>query len=147
MEPTRELQIRIDARPTTRTLYAGLPLVYSCSGCSSSAQLANALAVRLDRERIAEMSCIVGIGGGVESLLKVARSRRSMIVLDGCPLHCAKRCIEREGISPDVHIDLSRHGVRKRLHADPPPEEFDGIWSNVVLPAANRLGAEAAQKT
>lgn len=37
-----------------------LPLVYSCSGCSSAAQMANALAVRLDREKVAEMSCIAG---------------------------------------------------------------------------------------
>ena len=29
--------------------YAEKPLIYSCSGCSSAAQLANHLAVRLDR--------------------------------------------------------------------------------------------------
>ena len=40
-----------------------LPLVYSCSGCSSAAQLANHLAVRLDRDERAEMSCIAGVGG------------------------------------------------------------------------------------
>ena len=27
-----------------------LPLVYSCSGCSSAAQMANHVALRLDRE-------------------------------------------------------------------------------------------------
>ena len=30
------------------------PLVYSCSGCSNVAQLANTLAVRLDRAGLAE---------------------------------------------------------------------------------------------
>jgi len=40
-----------------------LPLVYSCSGCSSAAQLANQLAIRLDREGLAETSCIAGVGG------------------------------------------------------------------------------------
>jgi uncharacterized metal-binding protein len=33
-----------------------LTLVYSCSGCSNAAQLANHLAVRLDRTGVAEMS-------------------------------------------------------------------------------------------
>lgn len=47
-----------------------LPLVYSCSGCSSIAQLANQVAVQLDREQVAEMSCIAGVGGGVKSLVK-----------------------------------------------------------------------------
>ena len=41
-----------------------LPLVYSCSGCSSAAQMANDLALRLDRAGVAEMSCIAGVGGG-----------------------------------------------------------------------------------
>ena len=41
------------------------PLVYSCSGCSSAAQMANYLAVQLDRKGVAEMSCIVGVGGNV----------------------------------------------------------------------------------
>lgn len=35
---------------------AQLPLVYSCSGCSSAAQMANYLAVSLDRRGLAEMS-------------------------------------------------------------------------------------------
>lgn len=39
-----------------------LPIVYSCSGCSSAAQLANYLALRLDRSGSAEMSCIAGVG-------------------------------------------------------------------------------------
>ncbi|HAQ85985.1 MAG TPA: zinc-binding protein, partial [Pseudomonas sp.] len=42
-----------------------LPLVYACSGCSNVAQLANTLAVRLDRAGLAEMSCIAGVGGRV----------------------------------------------------------------------------------
>ena len=41
------------------------PLVYSCSGCSDVAQLANEVAVRLDHAGHAEMSCIAGVGGGV----------------------------------------------------------------------------------
>ncbi|MFM2427654.1 MAG: hypothetical protein RL707_1481, partial [Pseudomonadota bacterium] len=50
-----------------------LPLVYACSGCSSAAQLANQVALQLDRRGIAEMSCIAGVGGDVPYLLKIAR--------------------------------------------------------------------------
>ncbi|GAB1463460.1 hypothetical protein MASR2M52_15140 [Pedobacter sp.] len=31
------------------------PIVYSCSGCSNAAQMANYRAVRLDRNNVAEM--------------------------------------------------------------------------------------------
>ncbi len=47
-----------------------LPLIYSCFGCSNIAQLANQVAIELDREQIAEISCIAGIGGGVTSIVK-----------------------------------------------------------------------------
>lgn len=53
-----------------------LPLVYSCSGCSSAAQTANLIAIKMDREDIAEMSCIAGVGGDVKPLVKTAKSGR-----------------------------------------------------------------------
>jgi uncharacterized metal-binding protein len=95
-----------------------LPLVYSCSGCSSAAQMANHVALQLDRRGVAEMSCIAGVGGDVPSLLKVARSGRPIVVVDGCPLVCASKCLARHGIQPELHLQLGAHGVKKRLHAD-----------------------------
>lgn len=121
--------------PGKPTLPAGaLPLVYACSGCSGAAQTANALAVRLDRAGLAEMSCVAGIGGDVPALLKKARSGRPIVVLDGCPLHCARNCLARHAIPVGVHIDLSESGVRKRMHEDPSSEETCRVWSGVVLP-------------
>ena len=58
-----------------------LPLVYSCSGCSSAAQMANHVALRLDREGEAEMSCIAGVGGNVPNLVKISRSGRPICAL------------------------------------------------------------------
>ena len=55
---------------------ADLPLVYSCSGCSSAAQMANHIAVQLDRRGEAEMSCIAGVGGDVSQLVRIAHSGR-----------------------------------------------------------------------
>jgi uncharacterized metal-binding protein len=98
--------------------YRILPLVYSCSGCSSAAQLANHVAVRLDREQLAEMSCIAGVGGDVESLVRTATSERPIIALDGCHLQCVKNCLRRHGISATLHYTLSELGIRKRYHAD-----------------------------
>ena len=60
-----------------------LPLVYSCSGCSSAAQMANQLAWRLDRAGEAEMSCISGVGGGVAGLVRTARSGRGGLRVEG----------------------------------------------------------------
>ncbi|MEJ6000334.1 putative zinc-binding protein [Paucibacter sp. AS307] len=99
-----------------------LPLVYSCSGCSDAAQLANHLALRLDRAGLAEMSCIAGVGGGVPNLVRKAReaaaSGRPMLALDGCVLACTKACLAQQGLAPTHHIRLHEMGVRKHYRTD-----------------------------
>lgn len=92
------------------------PLVYSCSGCSSAAQMANHIALELDRADVAEMSCIAGVGGDVLSLVKLAKSGRPVVAVDGCPLECVRNCLARHGVTPDLHVQLAEHGVRKRYH-------------------------------
>lgn len=94
------------------------PLVYSCSGCSSAAQMSNYLAVQLDRKGVAEMSCITGVGGNVKKLVRTAHSGRKIIVIDGCPLACARACLQNHSIQPDLHVELTSWGVRKRYHED-----------------------------
>lgn len=95
-----------------------LPLIYSCSGCSSAAQLANYLAVKADRKQIAEMSCIAGVGGDVPALVRVAKSGRPMVAIDGCPLQCVKSCLKKQGVTPTLHFVLSDYNVKKALHED-----------------------------
>ena len=108
-----------------------LPLVYACSGCSSVAQLANTCAVRLDREGLAEMSCISGVGGGVKSLVKLAQSGRAILALDGCALACASACLSNAGVNPDRHLVLNREGAKKYFHADASVEEVEQVWQVV----------------
>lgn len=108
-----------------------LPLVYACSGCSSVAQLANDCALRLDREGQAEMSCISGVGGGVVSLVKLARSGRPILALDGCALACVSACLHNAGVNPDRHLILNREGAKKRFHADASAAESEQVWQVV----------------
>lgn len=90
------------------------PLIYSCSGCSDVAQLANNVAVALDHAGEYEMSCVSGVGGKVPALVKTAQSGRHITVIDGCPLHCARHCLENVGVNPDEHVRLYDYGFRKR---------------------------------
>lgn len=108
-----------------------LPLVYSCSGCSSAAQMANSLAIKLDRDGKAEMSCIAGVGGDVPSLVKVAKSGRPIIALDGCPLACAKSCLARHQVEPAAHFELSSFKVKKLIHQDFDPTQAQQIYEQI----------------
>lgn len=128
---------------TPRAARAARPLVYSCSGCSSAAQLANHLALELDALGVAEMSCIAGIGGKVPALLKIAHSGRPILALDGCVLACVRETLATEWLQPAQHVRLDLLGVKKRRRT-----RFDAEQAAALLPAladvAAQLGAAPA---
>ncbi|MFC6669244.1 putative zinc-binding protein [Marinobacterium aestuariivivens] len=109
-----------------------LPLLYSCSGCSNVAQLANDVAVHLDHQGVVEMSCIAGVGGGVPALVKTARSGRPVIGIDGCPLHCVAQCLAREGVEADRHLKLYEFGYRKRNGCKADAQQFNEVAAEVI---------------
>lgn len=120
--------------------YRELPLVYSCSGCSSAAQAANYIALKLDREGVAEMSCISGVGGNVPQLVHVARSGRPILALDGCALACTLHCLAERGVTADYHVQLQELGVKKRYHADFDQEQADQIALELMQQARRLAG-------
>ena len=112
--------------------YAELPVVYSCSGCSNTAQLANRLAVELDRARVAEMSCIAGVGGGVPSLVQKATTGRKIVAIDGCPLACVTHCLSHHGVEPTWHFTLTEFGLLKRQHEDYTPDDLARVKPRIL---------------
>jgi len=98
--------------------------------------MANYIALALDRLGVAEMSCIAGVGGDVPSLVKLAKSGRPVVTIDGCPLVCAKSCLARHGVEPDTHWQLGEHGVRKRYHAGFDPDQAEAMVARVAAQAA-----------
>lgn len=130
-----------------------VPLIYSCSGASSAAQLANHLAVRLDRAGVVEMSCIAGVGGDVPSLVRTAKSGRAIVALDGCPLACVARSLARHGLVPDHHYQLADHGVEKHAHEDFDARHAERLLAQLteelreVLPTAESATAPSAAIT
>ncbi len=109
-----------------------LPLVYSCSGCSNVAQLANQIAIELDRDNIAEMSCIAGVGGKVKSLVKKAKTGRKIISLDGCSLHCVKNCLSLNCIESTFHYTLTNYDIKKEHHMDFSLSDVSDIKNRII---------------
>lgn len=133
---------------TQRFDYKKLPLVYACSGCSSAAQAANYIALKLDREKDAEMSCISGVGGNIPHLVNIASSGRPIIALDGCPLNCTLSCLAQQGLVADHHFQLSDLGVKKKYHADFDRKQADKICAEVAAKARQlKTSGETASMT
>ncbi|MCZ7603204.1 MAG: putative zinc-binding protein [Melioribacteraceae bacterium] len=108
------------------------PIIYSCSGCSNVAQLANDIAVKINEEEVAEMSCIAGVGGKVKPLVKTALSGRPIIVIDGCPLKCAKACLNNIGVKPDKHITLTDYDLKKKFNTKINLEDELDVYERIV---------------
>ena len=66
------------------------------------------------------MSCVAGVGGDVSSLVKFAEKSEKILVLDGCALQCARKCLERHNVVPTVHLVLTEDGLVKNITEDVP---------------------------
>ena len=89
------------------------PIVYACSGCSDAGELADRIARQLAREGVGEMSCLAGVGGRVKHLVAVAENARRVLVIDGCPINCARKTLELAGVQRVEHLELQKLGLRK----------------------------------
>ena len=65
-------------------------------------------------------------------LVRAAKSGRPILVLDGCPLHCVAKILQRHGLEADKHVDLSKLGVKKRKHEDFDPEEAARVLRQLI---------------
>ncbi|MFA4876068.1 MAG: putative zinc-binding protein [Methanoregula sp.] len=89
-------------------------IIYSCSGIGSNVgQLANAAACQLAREGYGGGSCLAGVGGGIEKLVSVGRSADERIVIDGCPVACAKKILDDKGLAIDRYVLITDLGITK----------------------------------
>ncbi len=99
--------------PPQRSAGQKLPVVYACSGCSDAGELADRTARLLSQRNLGQMSCLAGIGGRVRSLVAKAEQAGEILVIDGCPLNCARKTLELAGFKNFQHLELHRLGFRK----------------------------------
>jgi uncharacterized metal-binding protein len=89
-------------------------IIYSCSGIGSNVgQLANAAACQLSREGYGGGSCLAGVGGGIRKLVDMGKSADERVVIDGCPVACAKKILDDNGLAIDRYILITDLGIAK----------------------------------
>ena len=93
---------------------SGIPIVYSCSGCSNLAQIAHNISLTLNGDGIAEMSCVSGVVGKVKPIIELANSGRAIIAIDGCELGCTKACPDKSELKIGHYLKISDYGIDKR---------------------------------
>ncbi|MCX6687139.1 MAG: putative zinc-binding protein [Methanoregula sp.] len=89
-------------------------IIYSCSGIGSNVgQLANAAACRLTLEGFGSGSCLAGLGGNVDKLISTGREADERVVIDGCPVACAKKIMDISGLPINRYVMITELGIEK----------------------------------
>jgi uncharacterized metal-binding protein len=89
-------------------------IIYSCSGIGSNVgQLANAAACRLTLEGFGSGSCLAGLGGNVDKLIGTGRQADERVVIDGCPVACAKKIMDARELPINRYVMITELGIGK----------------------------------
>lgn len=107
-------------------------LIFSCSGGADVGAVADSAARKLTRDGHGKMFCLAGIGGRVSGILKSTEAASAILAIDGCPLGCARKCLEEAGFSGFAHLQLADLGLEK---GGTPPSDV----------AVNLVAAKAAE--
>lgn len=59
------------------------------------------------------MFCLAGVGGRVKAIMEGTRSAQAILVMDGCPLQCARNTMEQAGFKKFEYLCLSDIGLEK----------------------------------
>ncbi|WP_242492485.1 putative zinc-binding protein [Methanolobus psychrotolerans] len=105
--------------------------LYACAGGSNVGQMANKVAVELTKQGKGKIMCTVGIGGAVSGILKSTEGTDEIVAIDGCPLICAKKSLERAGFTVDKSIVITELGMKKGGSLDLEESEVNEMMNKV----------------
>jgi uncharacterized metal-binding protein len=88
-------------------------LLYACSGAANVGEVADRACRELQAAGEAGMSCLAGLGGGIEDLIERAREADLNVVVDGCDIDCGRAVFERVGLSNFIQVRVTDLGVEK----------------------------------
>jgi uncharacterized metal-binding protein len=88
-------------------------LLYACSGGANVGEIADKAARELMFAGEGTMFCLAGLGGDIQGMVQTARDADANLVIDGCPMECAKKTFDRHGISNYRHIKVTDLGIEK----------------------------------
>ncbi|OGV75475.1 MAG: zinc-binding protein [Lentisphaerae bacterium RIFOXYB12_FULL_65_16] len=88
-------------------------LIFACSGSADVGAIADQTARKLAKDGVGKMYCLAGVGGRVSGIMATTKSAAKILAIDGCPLACAKNCLEQAGFRKYEHVQLADLGMAK----------------------------------
>jgi uncharacterized metal-binding protein len=100
-------------------------LLYACSGGANVAEVSDLAARELMAAGCGTMFCLAGLGAGIQGMVQTARDADMNILIDGCPMECAKKVFDRAGVTNYVQFKVTDLGIEKVKGVRPTQEQVD----------------------
>jgi len=101
-------------------------LVYACSGGANVAEIADRAARELMFAGEGTMWCLAGLGADIQGMVQTARDADVNLVIDGCPMECAKKIFDRHGV-PYSYLKVTDLGIEKVKGVRCAPEQVEKV--------------------
>ena len=105
--------------------------VMACSGASDVGQLSDLVARKLRDSNQRVMKCLAMVASGDEKFIESCKSA-NVLVIDGCPVDCGRKIMEKAGLTNYNYIRLSDWGYKKG-QAPATPELIKEVYEKAVL--------------
>ncbi|MDD1690371.1 MAG: putative zinc-binding protein [Methanoregula sp.] len=88
-------------------------IIFPCAGQANVGQLTNLAAIQLTEEGYGSIACASLLAIGTESLIANTLKADEVVILDGCPMNCAKKIAGAQGIAAGQYLVMTELGIAK----------------------------------
>jgi uncharacterized metal-binding protein len=88
-------------------------LLYACSGGANVAEISDRVARELMFDGCGKMFCLAGLGAEIQGMVQTAKDADLNVVIDGCPMDCAKKIFDKVGVTNYKQIRVTDLGIEK----------------------------------
>ena len=88
-------------------------IIFPCAGQANVGQLTNLAALQLTEEGYGSIACASLLAIGAENLVANAINADEVVILDGCPMLCAKKIAGAQGIAAGQYLVMTELGITK----------------------------------
>ncbi|MDH7509518.1 MAG: putative zinc-binding protein [Methanolinea sp.] len=88
-------------------------IIFPCAGQANTGQITNLAAIQLTEEGYGSIACASLLAIGSEGLVTSAKKVDEVVVLDGCPMECARKIAESQGVPIGQHLVMTELGITK----------------------------------
>ena len=110
----------------------GNAILLTCSGASNVGQMSHQVVVELAQEGFGKFFCLAGIGAHLSKFVEAAQNNPETIVIDGCPVGCAKRIFEHAEIPISKYMVVTKLGFEKNHALKTKEDEIEKVKQAVI---------------